>query len=68
MKIEVEVYPCHWVEIDPCDLYDGEMVSLATHLERGTVRVELLDGTCWSTWDFTQPVKEIRVVQEQDLC
>lgn len=64
MRIEVEVYPGYWIEMDPHDLYDDCQMCLADCLAAGTIKLEELDGTCWWTFDFTQPRREIRVVIE----
>ncbi len=62
-RIELEMYPGDWIEIDPRDLYDDQLVSLADHLEKQTVRPEKLNNTYWSMWDLTLPPKPIRVVR-----
>jgi hypothetical protein len=62
-RIELEMYPGDWIEIDPRDLYDDQLVSLADRLEKQTVRPEKLNDTYWSTWDLTLPPKPIRVVR-----
>jgi len=63
MRIEVELCPGYWIEIDPRDLYDDQQVTLAERLAAGTVDVAKLDGTYWWTFDLTQPAKEINVIQ-----
>ncbi|NTV43800.1 MAG: hypothetical protein HGA63_10925 [Syntrophobacteraceae bacterium] len=63
LKIEFEMYPGDWIQVDPRDLYDDQLVSLADRLEQGTIRIEELDDTIWSLWDFTLPPKNIRVVE-----
>lgn len=63
MKIEIELYPFTWIEIDPHDLYDDQLVSLAVHLEKNTIQLDSLDGTYWSTWDIARPPMPIRVVK-----
>ncbi len=65
MRIEVEVYPGYWVEMDPRDLYDDQQISLADRLAAGTVRPDQLDGTYWRTFDLTQPAKLINLILEQ---
>lgn len=62
VKFEYEMYPGDWIQVDPHDLYDEQLISLAVHLENGTVRIEELDGTIWSLWDITLPPSNIRVV------
>ena len=66
MRIEVEVYPGYWVEMDPRDLYDDQQISLADRLAAGTVRPDQLDGTYWRTFDLTQPAKLINLIREQE--
>lgn len=66
MRIEVQLYPGYWIEIDPRDLYDDQQVTLADRLAAGTVDVAKLDGTYWWTFDLTQPAKEINVIQEPE--
>ena len=63
LKIEFEMYPGDWIQVDPRDLYDDQLVSLAHRLKQGTIRIEELDDTIWSLWDFTLPPKNIRVVE-----
>ncbi|NTU48085.1 MAG: hypothetical protein HGA84_03645 [Syntrophobacteraceae bacterium] len=63
LKIEFEMYPGDWIQVDPRDVYDDQLVSLADRLEQGTIRIEELDDTIWSLWDFTLPPKNIRVVE-----
>ncbi len=63
LKIEFEMYPGDWIQVDPHDLYDDQLVSLADRLKQGTVGIEELDDTIWSLWDFTLPPKNIRVVE-----
>jgi len=63
VKFEYEMYPGDWIQVDPRDLYDDQLISLAVHLEKGTVRIEELNGTIWSLWDITLPPSNIRVVQ-----
>ena len=65
MRIEVELYPGYWIEMDPQDLYDDRQTSLADRLASGTVEVSKLDGTSWWTFDLTQPAKQINVIHEQ---
>ncbi|NLI83487.1 MAG: hypothetical protein GX443_17675 [Deltaproteobacteria bacterium] len=62
VRIELEMYPGDWMEIDPRDLYDDQLVSLADRLQQGTVRLEELNETWWSLWDLTLPPRPIRVV------
>ncbi|MCE5334785.1 MAG: hypothetical protein LLG06_09345 [Desulfobacteraceae bacterium] len=61
-RVEVELAPAIWEEMDPSDLYDSGMVSLATHFENGD-ELDGLDGTYWWTWDFTKPPRQIRIVK-----
>jgi hypothetical protein len=63
LRIEFEMYPGDWIQVDPHDLYDDQLFSLADRLEQGTIRIEELDDTTWSLWDFTLPPKNIRVVE-----
>lgn len=63
VKIEFEMYAGDWIEVDPHDLYDDQLVSLADRLEQGTVRIEELNDTVWNLWDFTLPARTIRVVE-----
>lgn len=65
MRIEVELCPGYWIEMDPQDLYDDRQISLADRLASGTVTSDQLDGTCWWTFDLTQPAKQINVIHEQ---
>lgn len=62
VRIELEMYPGDWMEIDPRDLYDDQLVSLADRLQQGTVRLQELNETWWSLWDLTLPPRPIRVV------
>ncbi len=66
MRIEVEVYPLYWIEVDPRDLYDEFQISLADGLASGRVDPDKLDGTYWWTFDLTQPQREIRVICEPE--
>jgi hypothetical protein len=62
MKIEIEIASGIWEEVDPQDLYDDQMVSMATYFDNETVN-DQLDGTYWWTFDFTMPPKKIRIVK-----
>lgn len=62
-RIELEMYPGDWIEIDPRDIYDDQLVSLADRLEKQTVSPEELNNTHWNMWDLTLPPKPIRVVR-----
>jgi hypothetical protein len=66
MRIEVEVYPGYWVEMDPRDLYDDRQISLADRLAAGAVRLDQLDGTYWWTFDLTQPAKLVNLIPEPE--
>jgi hypothetical protein len=66
MRIEVELYPLYWIEMDPRDLYDDRQISLADRLASGAVTPDQLDGTYWWTFDLTQPAKQINVIQEEE--
>lgn len=66
MKIEVQLYPGYWIEMDPRDLYDDRQISLADRLAAGTIDVTKLDGSYWWTFDLTQPAKEINVILEPE--
>jgi hypothetical protein len=41
MRIEVEVYPGYWIEMDPHDLYDDRHISLADCLASGSVKKDM---------------------------
>ena len=66
MRIEVEVCPGYWIEMDPRDLYDEHQITLAEHLAAGTVDVTKLDGTYWWTFDLTQHAKEINIIPDPE--
>jgi hypothetical protein len=66
MKIEVQLFPGYWIEMDPQDLYDDQQITLADRLAAGTVDVAMLSGTYWWTFDLTQPAKEINIIQDPE--
>lgn len=62
MRIQMELYFCEWVDVDPCDLYDENMVSLADRLAEKSINPTELDGTYWYSWDLTMPPRQVRVI------
>ncbi|HQN19575.1 MAG TPA: hypothetical protein PKV86_10560 [Syntrophobacteraceae bacterium] len=66
MRYEVELYPGYWIEIDPRDLYDDRMKSLADCLASGEIEPEEVDGTFWWTFDIAKPAKEVRIIPSDE--
>ena len=64
MKVEMEIYPGEWVEVDPHDLYDDHLVSLASRMEEDSFDPALLNESEWWVWDLTRPRRPIRIVEE----
>ncbi len=62
IRVEIELAPEIWEEMDPLDLYDKQMISLAAHLETNP-ELDQLNGTYWWTWDFTMQPKRIRILK-----
>lgn len=65
MRCEIEMYPGDWIEVDPHDLYDHRMVSLAEFMETDAFDLDKLNGTYWYLWDLTQPPKLLRTAEDK---